>query len=121
MKYISSQEQNLSQQQPNPDQNQEPTQNKTVVLITDSNGKRIKPKLSRNQGIQWLHIPNVYRASDIPVQTKDYESQRLLKIADSLVVMVGLNEIRGGMSAMQTLRSIEENIKPLADMAAALD
>ena len=113
-KYIDLQ---VKTQQKNETKIEEPAPStKTSVLITDSNGKRIKPKLPRGEGVEWLHIQNVYRAADIPRQlTNDQDARQTLNKADSITVMVGLNEVRDGKSATEALRSIETNIQPLID------
>lgn len=89
------------------------TEQKTTVIIADSNGKRIKPKLPRDENIEWLHIKDVYRAKDIPEKIKQEEAMRHLKKADSIIVMVGLNEIQDGMKAFDIVKSIDYNIQPL--------
>ena len=115
-KYLNSQEKMQQQNEHQAEKSREttPTQ-KTAVLITDSNGIRIKPKLPRNEGVEWMHIKNVYRAVDIPRQLNNEDAKQTLNKADSITVMVGLNEIRDGKTATETLRSIEKNIQPLID------
>ena len=115
-KYIGSQEANKLQkgtEGPQTEQTGMPKNQKTALLIADSNGKRIKPKLTRNDGVQWMHVRNVYRAKDIPRQLENEDVKQQLNAADSITIMVGLNEIRDGKSALDTLKSIEENTLPL--------
>ena len=87
----------------------------TTLLAIDSDGKRIKPKSPRNEGTEWLHLTKIWRASDIPQQTKTEEGARMTEKADHIMIMVGLNEIRDGKSAMQTYNSLKDNMKPLTD------
>ena len=88
-------------------------QTRTTLLITDSNGKRVKPKLPRNENIEWLHVKGVYRATDIPEKLEIEENKRHLNKADSFLLMIGLNEIRDGMKATEAIKSIECNIQQL--------
>ena len=116
--YIDMQEQALSQQQEvtanEATQQQQPPQQKSTLLMMDSNGRRIKPKLPRSEGVNWQHLNNIYRATDIPTQLQAEDAQKQLNRADSVVVMVGLNEIRDGKSATEAYNSIEANIQQLA-------
>ena len=110
MKYIKSQETNQPQ---TAEQTSKKSNQKTALLIADSNGKRINPKLPRNDGVKWQHIRDVYRAVDIPKQFENEDAKQLLNRADSITIMVGLNEIRDGKNATDILKSIEDNTLPL--------
>ena len=86
---------------------------RSTLLLTDSNGRRIKPKLPRDEGIEWLHLKNIWRATDIPQQINTTEGRRHMQKAENIMIMVGLNELIDGKSARQALNSLRENIQPL--------
>ena len=113
MKYIKSQEQNHQQKDHGSDKPSAAATQKTALLMADSNGKRIYPKLTRNDGVQWQHVRDVYRAADIPIQLEDNEIKQQLNKANSITIMVGLNEIRDGKNATEAYTSIEENTLPI--------
>ena len=83
----------------------------TIHMITDSNGKRITPHLKENNRV---NIAQTYRTEDI---NENIHADKIrIKNADTVIMMVGTNNIREGEEAKENRNRISEAIDNLAEI-----
>ena len=101
-------------QQPDKTQEMEEqmTDQHTIHMITDSNGKRITPHLKENNNR--VNITKTYRTEDI--NENIHTDKTRIKNADTVIMMVGTSNIREGEEAKENRKRISEAIDNLAEI-----
>ena len=87
------------------------TDQHTIHMIADSNGKRITPHLKENNRV---NITKTYRTEDI--NENIHTDKTRIQNADTVIIMVGTNNIREGEEANENRKRISEAIDNLAEI-----
>ena len=83
------------------------TDQHTIHMITDSNGKRITPHLKENNNR--VNITKTYRTEDI--NENIHTDKTRIKNADTVIMMVGTNNIREGTS--RVYRELQDSLNQM--------
>ena len=98
-------------------QKQQVEQTKPVEALrwANSNGGNIRDHLEKTEGIHWSSVRDIFLTKKIREKAKLQENKTKMEDADVHVVMMGYNEIKGGMEAEKIAKYYESDIKPIID------